>query len=158
MNRVEFEKLIGDARRERIDRYVVGVLISKGDFVLVVKRRADDFMGGLHELPGGGVASGESIRDAVIRETLEETGLRITTIKEYLGHFDYRSETGEVNRQFNFWAGSRNHTIQLSDEHAEYAWITRSTVDKYFRPDDPVKAAIMHFWDRRDRMREKLKQ
>ena len=51
----------------------VAAIIFSADGVLL-QRRDDNRMWGL---PGGGVEPGESIRDAVIREVLEETGLDV---------------------------------------------------------------------------------
>ncbi len=53
-----------------------GVLVHEGR-VLVQKRLADDIWAGLWEFPGGVVEAGETPRQAVIREYLEETGLLV---------------------------------------------------------------------------------
>jgi A/G-specific adenine glycosylase len=53
-----------------------GVLIHNGR-ILVQKRRADDVWGNLWEFPGGVVEKGERPDQAVVREYLEETGLRV---------------------------------------------------------------------------------
>ena len=45
--------------------------------VLMQKRRAEGEHGGLWEFPGGKLESGESARDAAIREMREELGLEI---------------------------------------------------------------------------------
>lgn len=57
-------------------RAAVGVVVFKGDDVLLIKRgkppREDTW-----SLPGGAQRLGETVRDAAIREVLEETGVRI---------------------------------------------------------------------------------
>ena len=45
---------------------------------LLLQRRADN---GLWGLPGGGVEPGESVTEAVVRETLEETGLDVEPLR-----------------------------------------------------------------------------
>ena len=54
------------------------ILNPQGDKVLVARRKKEPDQGGL-QLPGGTVdyANGEDLRDAVIREIREETGLDI---------------------------------------------------------------------------------
>jgi 8-oxo-dGTP diphosphatase len=49
--------------------------VRRGGKVLLVKRGKDPFKGS-YALPGGIVEYGESVEDCVIREVLEETGLR----------------------------------------------------------------------------------
>lgn len=55
----------------------VGV-IRRGDRVLIARRPDHVHQGGLLEFPGGKVETGESVQDALVREILEETGLRIS--------------------------------------------------------------------------------
>ncbi len=55
-------------------KLVVAALIRDGDHVLLTKRRPDQPMGGLWELPGGKLEPGESPTEALAREMLEELG------------------------------------------------------------------------------------
>ena len=61
-----------------VERPVVGVggLIRRGDEILLVQRGRDPGKG-LWAVPGGKVLFGESMRSAVEREVLEETGLQV---------------------------------------------------------------------------------
>ncbi|MGW3993924.1 NUDIX hydrolase [Amycolatopsis sp. NPDC004772] len=52
----------------------------------------------------------------------EETGLRVTAIQRYLGHFDYTSGSGKASRQFNFAVDvEATKPIELQ-EHDVYQW------------------------------------
>jgi len=54
----------------------VSALLVRGDRVLLIRRRAEPNRG-RWSFPGGVVDLGESVRDAVVREVREETGLRV---------------------------------------------------------------------------------
>ena len=54
MKRSDFNRLVVGAQRDGISSYAVGAVIAKGDSVLIVRRRIDDFLGGHYEIPGGG--------------------------------------------------------------------------------------------------------
>ena len=58
------------------DRAAVGAIVFDGDGRLLLIRRANPPSQGLWSLPGGRVETGESAEQAVVRELLEETGLR----------------------------------------------------------------------------------
>jgi 8-oxo-dGTP diphosphatase len=51
-------------------------VIRAGSLLMIRRGRAP--AAGLWSVPGGRVEAGESLRDAVVREVAEETGLRIT--------------------------------------------------------------------------------
>lgn len=113
------------AARDGIAKTVVGAVITSGDGrVLLLRREAGDFLEGLWELPSGGVDPGENLIDALKREVAEETGLDVTGIDRYLGHFDYRSKSGKQTRQFNFAAAVAAGPIQLT-EHDAHEWADR---------------------------------
>jgi 8-oxo-dGTP pyrophosphatase MutT (NUDIX family) len=65
------------SRRPRIG--VCAILCHPNDRNLVlVTKRSEDPAKGLWHLPGGAVEFGESLMDALVREILEELGLRVT--------------------------------------------------------------------------------
>src|SRR3954454_8406121 len=55
----------------------VGAVVHDGDGRLLLIRRGHAPHEGLWSLPGGRVEPGESAEAAVVREVLEETGLRV---------------------------------------------------------------------------------
>lgn len=104
-----------------IQKAVVGAVIDMGENKpLLLKRRSDDFMGGLVELPSGTVEANESLEEALMREVWEETGLVIDEICAFLGTFDYLSKSGKKTRQFNFKITVANNNMRLSCEHEAY--------------------------------------
>lgn len=57
----------------------VGAVVFRGSDVLLIKRGKAPFKGEW-SIPGGGLEFGERVRDAVIREVREETGVEIELI------------------------------------------------------------------------------
>ena len=85
----DLKATIDAAVQDGIENIVVGAIISRDGKVLVLRRRQDDFLGGLDELPSGHVEHGEDVLAALRREVKEETGLEITRINGLVGQFDY---------------------------------------------------------------------
>ena len=54
----------------------VGAVVFRGQDVLIIKRGKAPFEGHW-SIPGGGLEHGETVKDAVLREVREETGLEI---------------------------------------------------------------------------------
>jgi mutator protein MutT len=83
-------------KRDYPDRPIVGVgaVIVEDGRVLVVKR-ATEPLKGQWSIPGGAVELGETLRQAVVRETREETGLLVEA-GEVIEVFDsiYRDPDG----------------------------------------------------------------
>lgn len=79
-----------------IERYAVRALINKDGLWAMQKSAAGDY-----KIPGGGVETGESYQEALIREVQEETGLIVIA--------DSIREIGEVLeiREDNFQKGTK---------------------------------------------------
>jgi ADP-ribose pyrophosphatase YjhB (NUDIX family) len=110
----------------------VSAAIIRDGRVLIV-RRARPPAYGVFTLPGGGVEAGETLREAVIREVIEETALTI----EPLGLAGYREAIardadGRVERHFvilPFAARWLAGEVALNDELAEARWLVPSELD-----------------------------
>jgi 8-oxo-dGTP diphosphatase len=110
----------------------VSAAIIRDGKVLIV-RRARPPAYGVFTLPGGGVEAGETLREAVIREVLEETALTI----EPLGLAGYREAIardadGRVERHFvilPFAARWLSGEVALNEELAEARWLEPPDLD-----------------------------
>ncbi|MFD3680380.1 NUDIX domain-containing protein [Streptomyces sp. NPDC058613] len=114
--------LAKEAEAEGITSFVAAAVVTDTGRVLLVRRTADDYMGGLWEIPSGKVDPGETILDAARRETREETGLTVSSVDRYLGHFDYENSRGTTTRQFNFAVTVTETGPVLLTEHDLHQW------------------------------------
>ncbi|MDB1086107.1 NUDIX domain-containing protein [Streptomyces sp. ACA25] len=110
-----------------IGRYVAAAVVMRHGKALVLRRRADDFLGGIWELPSGRMDSGETIEQALARELREETGLRTQSDPRMIGTFDYRSKSGRRTRQVNFVTTADRSDVELT-EHDAAEWIDADQV------------------------------
>lgn len=60
----------------------VGAVVFDGDGRLLLVKRANPPAQGLWSLPGGRREPGESAREGAVREVFEETGLRVSVVRE----------------------------------------------------------------------------
>jgi ADP-ribose pyrophosphatase YjhB (NUDIX family) len=67
-----------DVTRATQIRPGVAAVIHDGEGRILLQRRSDN---GLWGLPGGSVEIGESVRDAILREVREETGLAVEVLR-----------------------------------------------------------------------------
>lgn len=117
------QALTAAADADGITKHVVGAVITDdAGQVLLLHRPTDDFLGDLWELPSGGVERGETLTAALEREVAEETVQTVTSIRSYLGHFDYVSGSGRRTRQFNFAVAVAAGTEVRLTEHDDFRW------------------------------------
>lgn len=116
-----------DRRRARRPVAAVGVVVFRGDRVLLVRRgRAPSR--GLWAVPGGAVEEGETLAEAAEREVREETGV-IVKAREPVHAFDAisRGADGEVEHHYvvvDLLADYVGGEPLAGDDAAEAAWVT----------------------------------
>jgi 8-oxo-dGTP diphosphatase len=134
------DQLTAAAELDGIATLAVGAVITdEAGRVLLLRRNADDFMGGQWELPSGKVDAGERLDAALAREVNEETGLDLTAVTAHLGYFDYANRRGGRSRQHNFAIATSATAPVVLTEHDAYAW--RELADD-LPVSDAVKAVL----------------
>jgi mutator protein MutT len=130
--------------REYPDRPFVGVgaVIAEGGRVLLVKRGHAPAKGEW-SIPGGTMEIGETVREAVVREVREETGL-IVEAGELLGVFDrvLRDPSGRVQFHYvliDFLCIPTGGHLQAGGDAAEARWFTAEGVCELALPEDTAK-------------------
>lgn len=138
-----YDFLEENARADGIEKFVVGAIITneRGE-IFLAKRKADDFMGGLYEIPGGSANKGEKILDTLIREIKEETNLDIKKVTSYIDQFDYLSGSSKKCRQFNFKVEVTGGPILLT-EHDSYKWISLNEIETEKNISPEVKHGLL---------------
>ena len=133
--------LLEKGKKDGIIKNVVGGIVVKDNKFLILKRKSDDFMGGILEIPSGNMESGEDITTSIIREVKEETNLDVTSIKYFVNSFDYISGSGKKARQYNFLVEVNDNNIELT-EHDEYSYMSIEEVLKNDNITDEVKYTL----------------
>jgi len=126
------------------------VVNSQGEILMI--RRTDN---GNWAAPGGGMDLGESITDAAVRETQEETGITcqitgLVGIYTNPRHVILYTSNGEVRQEFSivFTARPTGGELRPSSESSEPQWVPPDAV-----PDLPMhpsmRQRIQHYFDKR---------
>lgn len=106
-------------------KQVVGGALFRKDELLVVKRTPDRILGpNVWEIPGGKVEPGENNEEALEREFMEETKIKIRVIKKYhTFHYKYDEKDAEEN---DFIVEAENFNVTIDPkEHTEFRWVTK---------------------------------
>ena len=108
-------------------------VINPSGLILTMRRSKTDTRRPLTwDLPGGGVEYGEDPKDAVIRETYEEVGIKLETADIF-----YVSSTNEKTYVIRllFYARTTSKDVKLSFEHDQFKWVTKDEFTKLELPD-----------------------
>ena len=105
----------------------VGALLTDGNDQLLLVQRARDPGKGMLGLPGGFVDRNETVEQALAREVLEETGLKITRfdyLMSYPNSYDYRGTVAPVIDLFYVCEFDADDKIELDpNELDHYEWV-----------------------------------
>lgn len=101
----------------------------KGSKILIAIRGTEPFKG-KYDLIGGFVKGNESAEGAVIRETYEETGLKVK-IKSYLGSYpDTYGKGGKFTLGMTYIVDIISGTPKANDDVAKLEWINIKDIPK----------------------------
>jgi ADP-ribose pyrophosphatase YjhB (NUDIX family) len=128
------------------------VVTNDADEILLIRRTDNDNWA----LPGGVVDIGESLPQAAIRETREETGIdcEITGLSGIYtdpGHVILYTSNGEVRQEFSIVLTARATGGQPapSSESSDVRWIASSGLSGY-QMDASMRLRIRHYVEHRD--------
>jgi len=126
----------------------VNVVVTNDNGEILLIRRTDN---GNWALPGGGVDIGESLPQAAIRETREETGVdcEITGLSGIYtdpGHVILYTSNGEVRQEFSVVLTARATGGQPtpSSETSEVRWVATGDLETYGM-DPSMRLRVRHY-------------
>lgn len=100
-----------------------------GKYLLLRRSSSSKFFPNLWDFPGGKTNPAEDTREALIRETKEETSLEITPDKK-IGDFNYTENDVPIHFQI-FSINNFVGDVKLSQDHSAFTWIPKKDLDKY---------------------------
>jgi ADP-ribose pyrophosphatase YjhB (NUDIX family) len=113
----------------------VAVVVAREDGAILLIRRTDN---GNWALPGGAIEMRESVADAAVRETFEETGVKceitgLAGIYSDPGHVIHYTSNDEVRREFSIVLTARPVSGDLtpSAESREVRWVHPGEMGSY---------------------------
>lgn len=122
-------------------------VVNDRDEVLMIRRTDNDNWA----VPGGAVDLGESVPEAAVRETFEETGVNceITGINGIYSdpkHIIFYTSDGEARQEFSlvFTARPLSGEPTPSDESKEVVWVPKSELAGY-RMDRSMRLRVEQF-------------
>lgn len=118
----------------RVQEIAVAV-VQADDYFLVGIRPDGVALAGYHEFPGGKVRSDETPKDAVARETLEETRLAVVVIRELIQQAK-KYDHGTV--QLHFWLATPvgwTPGERLPPVVDPFRWVSRGELGQLNFPD-----------------------
>ena len=126
----------------------VNVVVTNADAKNLLIRRSDNDN---WALPGGAIDLGESLTEAAVRETHEETGIwcqvtGLVGIYTDPGHVILYTSNGEVRQEFSIvlTADTTGGQLTPSDESTEVRWVRREDL-KAYRMDRSMGLRIDHY-------------
>ena len=131
----------------------VNVAVTNDAGKLLLIRRTDN---GNWALPGGSVDIGESLAQAAVRETREETGIAcevtgLSGIYTDPGHVILYTSNGEVRQEFSIvlMARATGGNPTPSSETSDVRWLPLDAVGS-LQMDSSMRLRVEHFAERRD--------
>lgn len=104
---------------------VVAAVIRDGDKIFATARGYGEFKGGW-EFPGGKVEAGETSREALEREILEELNTKIR-VGELIDTIEYDYPSFHLSMDC-FWCEVISGNLELKEAEAA-RWLTKETID-----------------------------
>ena len=105
---------------------VKSLITSNNKFLVLVKQN------GQLDLPGGRVEQGEKLRESLLREIQEETGLTVEIIYP-LTYWSFMKNSQFCIKGITYFCKYLSGRVVLSDEHLDWFWYELGNDGIFFR-------------------------
>lgn len=111
---------------------LTGILRDKDLFLVVKRNENDDLYPGAWEFPGGHLEDGETLKNGLKRELMEEIGF-IEDFNPIIIHYfdEVKEKNNELihNLEIDFIVNvdKSKVNVKLSEEHSDYKWVTKNS-------------------------------
>ena len=111
----------------------VATIVEKDGHFLMVEEISDGKL--VINQPAGHIEEGESITDAAVRETLEETGYHVK-VEAFIGIYTFRAPNGTIYYRFCFSAAvtHRDEDPDIDPDIEKVLWLSKKDISE--RSDD----------------------
>jgi 8-oxo-dGTP pyrophosphatase MutT (NUDIX family) len=103
------------------------IITSENKFLLLKRSKVGSAEFGKWCFVGGGIEDGETIKQALERETLEEIGCKIKWLKPFM---EFKGKFKDVPVCAHYFYGEIDGEVCLSEEHSEFEWFSFEDIDK----------------------------
>lgn len=119
------EETSTDTDYSKFKTSVIGLL--NDNKALILKRGSTaPWMPNKWSLVGGGIEEGENPKETIIRECLEEIGLKPNNVS-----FDHKIMTVDAGEIYYFYGELESQNIKLDYENSNYKFITKDEINNY---------------------------
>ena len=111
---------------------LTGILKDNDEFLVVKRNKNDDLYPSAWEFPGGHLEDGETLKDGLKRELMEEIGYTEDFNPIITHYFDEVKEKNnelihDLEIDFIVNVDKSKVNIKLSEEHSDYKWVTKDS-------------------------------
>ena len=111
---------------------LTGILKDKDLFLVVKRNENDNLYPGAWEFPGGHLEDGETLKDGLKRELMEEIGYTEDFNPIITHYFDEVKEKNnelihDLEIDFIVNVNKSQVNVKLSEEHSDYKWVTKDS-------------------------------
>ena len=117
------------------------ILVRKGKILLLL--RSLGWKSGHWGPPGGGVDKGETPKQGAVRETYEESGLRVKAADLELLIQKTKHDFGVVYFYITDKFSGEYRGVRLSHEHKSFSWVDMKRIDEFDTTFEPEELAII---------------